>query len=170
MAPPTMPTIFQSTMMLFKVLILSDISYGRVCEANRAAIIRDSRISYDLSQEHSFYPNHETELNLREGGMHRIAQHANAGDPHLDDIAIHERTDASGRTGGNQVAGLQRHHAGNPTHEKCRRIDHERSVARLPGFTVYQRFNEEIVRPQFGFDVRTHRTESIEALGACELH
>ena|SRR5947209_11843900 len=109
-------------------------------------------------------------MNLSSGGVHRIAQHANAGDADLNDIAIDEWADSGGCAGGYEVTGFESHHAGQPADQIGRGKNHERSVARLANLAVYEALDQDIVRQQVRFNMRAGWTESIEALGARELN
>src|SRR6267378_6805302 len=61
-----------------------------------------------------FYRKLEAYAKLRLRRVHRIAQHANTGNTDLDRVSGKERTYPRGRTGGDNVAGHQGHHAGDP--------------------------------------------------------
>ena len=102
--------------------------------------------------------------------MHRITQHANSRDGDLDHVARSERAHASGRAGGDYVAGEERHHAGNPPDKKSAGINHEGCVAGLANGAVDARFNENVGGIKIGFYVRTNRAESVEALSTGKLN
>ena len=101
--------------------------------------------------------------------MHRITQHADSGDGNLDGIFCEERADAGRGAGGNDVAGEQGHHAGDPADEERAGIDHERGAAGLAEFVVDAGFDDDVRGVEFGFDVRADGAKSVEAFGAGEL-
>ena len=102
--------------------------------------------------------------------MHRITQHADSRNADLDSVSGDERTDACGRAGGDDVAGKQGHHAGDPANQEGARINHERGVAGLAHSVVDARFDEDVGGIELGFDVRTDRAKGVEAFTARELH
>src|SRR5262245_13342243 len=65
------------------------------------------------------------------GSAHRITQYADAGDRDFDRVAGNERPDAGGSTSGDDVAGDQRHHAGNPANQERHGVNHEGGVTGL---------------------------------------
>ena len=77
-------------------------------------------------------------------GVHRIAQHANTRNAHLDRVARHEQANASGSSGGDDVAGKKSHHARNPANEISHGINHQRSVAGLAARAVHVRFHKNV--------------------------
>src|SRR5260370_11362007 len=99
-------------------------------------------------------------------GMHRVAQHANAGDADFDDVTGDKRADPGGRASGDHVAGNERHHARDITHQKSYGIHHERSPARLAARAIDVRLNEHIRRIEMRLDMRTDGAKRIEAFGA----
>ena len=102
-------------------------------------------------------------------GMHRITQHSDSGDRDLDGVFVDERADAGGGAGRDDVAGQERHHAGNPTDEKRAGIDHERGAAGLAEIAVDAGFDDDVGGIELGFDVRADGAEGVEAFGAGEL-
>src|SRR5258708_440962 len=101
-----------------------------------------------------FYRNLEVYVKLRLRCVHRIAQHANTRNADLDRVAGNKRTDASGRAGGDDVAGHQRHHAGNPANKKRRRIGHQRGDAELAADAVEVSLDQHSPAVRSGFDER----------------
>src|SRR5712664_853371 len=117
-----------------------------------------------------FYRILEGYVKLRLRSVHRIAQHANTGNTDLDRVASNERPDASGRTRGDDIAGHQGHHPGDPADKIRGRISHRRGDAGLPAPAVDVSLDEEAGRVESGLNVRTDGAESIETLGASELN
>ena len=106
---------------------------------------------------------------LRLRGMHRITQHADARDAHVNGIARDERSDAGWCAGGDHITRMKRHHAGKPTDEKSARVGHEGCVAGLAKRAIHVRFDEDVRGIEIGFDVWAHGAESVKALSASEL-
>ncbi len=102
--------------------------------------------------------------------MHRIVQHANSGDGNFNRVAGGEGADAGGCAGGDHVARHQSHHAGKPADQKLNRIDHQGGAAGLLYHTVQASFHERVARIELRLNVGPHRAETVEALGAGELH
>jgi hypothetical protein len=102
--------------------------------------------------------------------MHRITQHADSGDRDLNSVTRGERTDTRGRTRGYDVAGEERHHAGDPADEERAGIDHERGAAGLAQVVIHARFDDDVGGVECGLDVRADRAKGVEAFGAGELH
>src|SRR6266403_3168377 len=103
-------------------------------------------------------------------GMHRITQHSDSSDADLHGIAGDERAYAGGRAGGDYVAGIERHHAGNPADQKSAGVNHERSVTGLADCTVDARFDENACGVEIGLDVRANGAKGVEAFAARELN
>src|SRR5690242_18689028 len=91
-----------------------------------------------------FYRNSAARGNLRLWSLHWIAQHANADDTDFHYVTSGQWADASRRAGGDHIAGHQRHHAGNPAHEKGWRINHERGGTALPARPIDMRLDQYI--------------------------
>src|SRR5258708_20800179 len=115
-----------------------------------------------------FYRNLEVYVKLRLRCVHRIAQHANTRNADLDRVAGNKRTDASGRAGGDDVAGHQHHHAGNPANKKRRRIGHQRGDAGLAAYALDVSLRPDIPWIQTGFRGRADSAESIKTLAASD--
>src|SRR6266478_1026293 len=92
------------------------------------------------------------------------------GDADLDDVPGQKRADACGRARGDDVAGIQRHHAGDPADEKCGRVNHQGCAAGLPERAVDARLDKNTGWVELGFDMRANGTKRIEALAASELN
>src|SRR5215470_11069039 len=105
-------------------------------------------------------------MNLGERRLHRIAQHANASDSDFYDIAVHDGADTGRGAGGDEIAGLESHHAGNPAHDKRRRKKHQRGATRLAGAAVDKSLDLKISRIEFRFDVRADRAKGVKTLRA----
>src|SRR5690349_20403326 len=84
----------------------------------------------------SFFPASFSAKALGVEGLHWIAQHPDALDADLDSIAGDERADARRRAGGDEIAGLESHHAGNPADNDVGRKKHQRSAAGLANRAV----------------------------------
>src|SRR5258708_15257109 len=117
-----------------------------------------------------FYRILEAYVKLRLRSVHRIAQHANTGNTDLDRVAGNERTYPGGRTGGDDVAGHQRHHARGPADKKRGRIGHQRSDPGLAACTVYVSLDEHVARVEGSFKLRSDVAEGCESLGARALY
>src|SRR5712671_4993343 len=117
-----------------------------------------------------FYRNPRVYGKLRLRGVHRIAQHANTGNTDLDRVAGNERTYPGWRTGGDNVAGHQGHHAGDPADKKRGRIGHQRRDPGLSARAVDVSLDEHVGWVENSFDVRTDGAEGVESLGASELN
>src|SRR5258708_2321557 len=115
-------------------------------------------------------PNRAGKRLLRWGSVHRITQHSDSDDAEFDSISGDERAHPSGRTGGDHVAGIKRHHSRNPANQKSARINNERSIAGLAQRPVDASFHENVSGIQLGFNVRPDRAERVEAFAARELH
>src|SRR5215469_6557538 len=102
-------------------------------------------------------------------GLHRIAQHANTLDRHLNRVSSGQRANSRRRARGDHVAGHQRHHPRNPSHQKLHGIPHQRGIPRLPPFAVHKRLHQDVAGIDFRLDVRADRAKRVKALCAREL-
>src|SRR6266699_2729172 len=146
---------------------------GGIAQGTRkfaCTVWREDSLHPPMPHSWVFYRNREAFAKLRLRGLHRIAQHANTGDADLHCVAGNKWSDASGRACSDDVAGHQRHHAGNPADQKRGRIGHQRGDARLAARAVYARLNQQIGWIKSCFDVRSDGAESIETLAARELN
>src|SRR5215469_18743478 len=103
-------------------------------------------------------------------GMHRIVQHANAGDRDVYRITRNDRANTRGRARSEQIAGHQGHHARDPTNQIGDRIDHQRSVTRLAQLPIHTCFDQDIAGVELCFNVRANRTKRIESFCTRKLH
>src|SRR5208337_5673246 len=135
--PTTASSNFQSASNSFNVLPLgckkNGTDAGREGRplSNSLESAQGSLIPHDLLS----YRNARDCAKSGEGRMHGIAQHANTGHGDFHGVSGAERADSCRCATGNQVAGEQSHHAGNPTHQEWHGIDHEGGAARLAAFT-----------------------------------
>src|SRR5712671_2763953 len=102
--------------------------------------------------------------------MHRITQHSDSGNTDFDSVSGKDRSHAGGRSGGNNIAGVESHHARDPADQKCARINHQRSITGLPDHAIDARLDKHIGWIKLGFDVRPNRAERVEAFTAGKLH
>src|ERR1700739_4024890 len=169
-APPIASMSFQSDDTVFKETspwfrVGPRQSTGRLPTGH---YVRRSRAGANPTE--AILPNRTGKRLLQRRGVHRIAQHSDSGDADLNDVAGDQRAYAGGRTGSDYVAGIERHHAGNPPHQKGARINHQRSAAGLAERGVDASFHENIAGIEIRFNVRTNGAESVEAFAARELY
>src|SRR6267154_1284897 len=107
---------------------------------------------------------------LRLWGMHRITQHSDSANTDFDSVSGDDRSHAGGRSGGNNIARVESHHARDPADQKCARINHQRSITGLPDHAIHARLHKNIGWIKVGFDVRPNWAKRIEAFAASELH
>src|SRR6267154_118774 len=107
---------------------------------------------------------------LRLWGMHRITQHSDSANTDFDSVSGNDGSHAGGRSGGNNIARVESHHARDPADQKCARINHQRSITGLPDRTIHASLDKDIGWIKLGFDMRPNRAERIEAFTAGKLH
>src|SRR5690348_3958355 len=98
--------------------------------------------------------------------LNRIGEFADAFDFHRDRVAGGERTDAFGGAGGDDVAGLERHHEGDELDQVLDREDQVPRTRRLASLAVDESFDGARLAVQPGGDARTDRRERVEPLAA----
>jgi hypothetical protein len=103
-------------------------------------------------------------------GMHWITQHPNSGDGDLDGVVGDQRTNARRCACGDEVAGKEGHHVGNPANQEGDGKSHERSIGGLAELAVDATFHEGVRGVELRFNVRANGAESVKALGAGKLH